>query len=193
MGLDFGEVSESELGGHSFKHPLEALKLNESSLVGDQLEAEVGFFARLDNQALVLLIFDSLKVFVPVLDQHLKVGDLDVLHEGVVKSETDFNGLFEVADSRVAVDYEGRESVAIHTVDELLFFTVSAIEQLENLLHRSLVVPLSVNLRVLVEVLGHLRPRHARAVCLCDLLLAAQPDVRLGHLRDDQVLVVRDF
>ena len=93
----------------------------------------------------------------------------------------------------MAVDYEGRERVAIHTVDELLFLAVSAIEQLENLLHRSLVVPLSVNLRVLVEVLGHLRPRNSRAVCLCDLLLAAQFDVCLGHLRDDQVLVVRDF
>ncbi len=103
----------------------------------------------------------------------MKVGDLDVLREGVVKSEADFNGLFEVADSRVAVDDEGRDSIAIHTVDQLLFFTVSAIEQLENLLHRSLVVPLSVNLRVLVEVLGHLCPCNSRAVCLCDLLLAA--------------------
>jgi hypothetical protein len=54
LGVDFGEISESELGGHSLKNPLEALKLNESSLVGDQLEAEVGFFAGLDNQALVL-------------------------------------------------------------------------------------------------------------------------------------------
>jgi hypothetical protein len=109
LGVDFGEISESELGGHSLENPLKALKLNESSLVGDQPEAEVGFFAGLHNQALVLLIFNRLKVLVPILDQHLKVSDLDVLHEGVVKSETYFNGLFEVTDSRVAVDDEGRE------------------------------------------------------------------------------------
>ncbi len=123
----------------------------------------------------------------------MEVGDLDVLDEGVVESEGELDGLFEVADPCVAVDNKGRDSVAVYTVDELLLFAVCAIKKLEDLFHGGLVVAFGVNLSVLVEVLGDLRPRNARAISFCNFLFTAQPDVCLGDLGDDQMLIIRDF
>lgn len=83
----FSDVSERVLCCHFFKDPLEALKLNKSSLIGNDFEADVNFLFRFDNQILVLLIFNHIKIFVPIFNEDFKVSNSDVLNEGIVKGK----------------------------------------------------------------------------------------------------------
>ena len=88
LGLDFSDVSEGIFSGHFFKDPLETLKLNKSSLVGNDFKTDVNFLSGFDEKVLVLLIFSHIKIFVSVLDEDFKASNLDVLDEGVVKGKT---------------------------------------------------------------------------------------------------------
>lgn len=126
-----------------------------------------------------------LKVPVPILDQHLEISDFNLLNERIVKSKAEFNRLSHITDPCMPADSCRAQIITTDPVNELLFFTVCAVEQFENLFHRSFVVALCVKLAVLIEVFSNLAPCDSCAVSLNNLLLAAKSYVSLDNMGND--------
>lgn len=82
--------------------------------------------------------------------------------------------------------YNSRSQIiTAYSVNELLLLTVSAVKELENLFHRSLVIALCVKLTILIKIFSNLRPSDSCAISLSNLLLAAEPYVSLDYVRND--------
>ena len=123
----------------------------------------------------------------------MKICNPDLLDKRIVKCKTNFDLLFYVTDTRTSINHKGRKIFAIHTINQLFLLTVCAVEQLEYLLHRCLIVSFSVKLSVFIEVFSHFYPCDASAICLCDFLLPTQPDISLNDWWNDQIFIIRYF
>lgn len=128
LGLNFSDVSEGIFGSHFLENPLETLKLNKSSLVGNDFKTNVNFLSGFDNKVLVLLIFYHIEIFVSVLNEDFKVSNSDVLDEGIVKGKAYSDGFLDITDSCITVDNERRYVIAVDTINKLFFLTVCAVE-----------------------------------------------------------------